>query len=336
MKISDVEHSLPGEAESVASLIEMLGAKMKREQTFPDKMKRDAHPKQVALLKAEFRIEPNLPPGFNVGIFATPKSFPAWIRFSNQNAPPAPDNKKDIRGAAIKIMEVEGEKILENEKRATTQDFILISTNVFVTRNIVDFAKLIKALTSGKIVLMLFFLLHPRIAIRLLRSNKNFGSLLEARFWSVAPSALGNTVVKYCLTPQAPTKTSVPPSPADNYLTDVMTKQLTERDYFFDFQIQVRKVPEHMPVEDLSVAWSEEESPFVKVATVKIPAQHFDTAERKEYGDNLSFTPWHSLVVHKPLGNVSRGRRIVYEALSKLRHTTNGIPLHEPSGFTIS
>ena len=90
-----------------------------------------------------------------------------------------------------------------------------------------------------------------------------------------------------------------------------------------------------MPVEDLSIPWDEEDAPFIKVATVKIPAQQFDTAERREYGDNLSFTPWHCLADHRPLGNVSRGRRVVYETLSALRHASNNIPTKEPSDFLI-
>ena len=336
MKRDDVEYSLAGESEAIGKLIRMLGDKMKREQRTPDKMKRDAHPKQVALVKAEFVVEPNIPEGLNIGVFRQERSYPAWIRFSNQNAPPARDDKKDIRGVAIKIMNVPGEKILEAEKDATTQDFILISTNVFVTRNIIDFAKLIKALTSGKIPLMLFFLFHPRVALRLLRSNRNFGSLLEARFWSVAPYACGNAVVKYCLTPQSKAKTELPSRPSENYLTEVMAQQLNKKDYYFDFQVQVRTNPGLMPVEDLSIPWDEGESPLIKVATVKIPAQQFDTAERREYGDNLSFTPWHCLEEHRPLGNVSRARRVVYEALSKLRHASNNIPKQEPSDFTIS
>ena len=335
MELSNLEKSVPGEHEAIDKLIEMLSAKMLREKAPSEKMKRDAHPKQVGLLKATFTVLPGLDPELRVGIFEKPKSYSAWVRFSNQNAPPAADHVKDIRGMAVKIMGVEGVKVLERERDAKTQDFILISTNKFVTRNVVDFAKLIGALTRGKLRLLLFFLFHPKITYNLVSSNKNFGSLLEARFWSVSPYTFGARAVKYSLVPQSPERTAIPSKPADNYLTAVMERQLGSSDYYFDFMIQFQKDRDRMHVEDLSNPWSEDASPFIKVATLMIPKQAFNTDERKAYGDNLSFTPWHCLVPHKPLGNINRGRKAVYDALSKYRHTTNGLPLVEPEEFTI-
>ena len=68
------------------------------------------------------------------------------------------------------------------------------------------------------------------------------------------------------------------------------------------------------------VVWSESLSPHVKVATIVIPVQEFDTPALQEYGDNLSFNPWHSLPEHRPLGSINRGRRVFYETMSKFRH----------------
>lgn len=335
MKLLEKEIPIPGEKEAIATLIALLSAKMKKETLPSSKMLRDAHPKQIGLVKAEFMVEPDLPFQLRVGVFSNPVSYPCWVRFSNQSAPPAPDNVKDIRGVAIKLMGVEGDKVLEKEKYAKTHDFILISTNYFVTKNVVDFAKLIQALVAGKLKLILFFLLHPKIAYNLLSSNKNFGSLLEARFWSVSPYTFGDRIVKYSLKPCSDEKTDIPAHPEDNYLTSVMEKQLNSKEYFFDFMIQFQKDPKKMPTEDLSNAWSEEESPFIKVATLKIPQQVFNTSEQQDYGDNLSFTPWHCLPEHTPLGSVNRGRKVVYDTLSTFRHDTNGLTKFEPENFNI-
>ncbi|HAI56133.1 MAG TPA: catalase, partial [Acinetobacter nosocomialis] len=60
------------------------------------------------------------------GIFVPDKSYQAWIRFSNaSNDASQADIEKDARGIAIKVLGVPGQKILESEKEATTQDFIM-------------------------------------------------------------------------------------------------------------------------------------------------------------------------------------------------------------------
>jgi hypothetical protein len=35
---------------------------------------------------------------------------------------------------------------------------------------------------------------------------------------------------------------------------------------------------------------------------------------------HLSFTPWHALPEHKPLGSINRLRKVVYERISNTRH----------------
>lgn len=336
MELTKFEKLVPGEQKAIEQLVATMEKKMLKDTASDMKMTRDAHPKQIGLLKAEFVVEPNLSTDLRHGVFIEPKSFPCWVRFSNQNAPQAPDNKKDIRGVAIKLMEVDGEKLLETEKEEKTQDFIMISTSYFVTKDIIQFSKLMLALVAGTFKLLTFFLFHPKVAYNLLSSNKNFGSLLEARFWSVAPSLLGDKAVKYSLIPCDSTVTPIADKPSYNYLEETMIAQLNRKDYAFDFMVQFQKDPKKMLIEDLSNKWSEQDSPFVKVATLKIPKQVFNSKEQKEFGDNLSFTPWHSLPAHRPLGNISRGRKVIYDTLSKFRHAKNNTPRKEPIDFTIN
>jgi Catalase len=93
---------------------------------------RDTHPKAHGCVQAEFRVEDNLPPHLAQGVFVPGKRYPAWIRFSN-GFPDAtqPDAKANVRGMAIKLLDVPGDKILPEEREAQTQDFILISHPVF-------------------------------------------------------------------------------------------------------------------------------------------------------------------------------------------------------------
>jgi hypothetical protein len=71
----------------------------------------------------------------------------------------------------------------------------------------------------------------------------------------------------------------------------------------------------------------------VRVARIRIPPQVFDTPAQNVYAENLSFTPWHALPQHRPIGGINRARKSVYEAAQKLRHESNGTPRHEPAGF---
>lgn len=326
----------PAQEQAIQKLIALLSAKMLKENPQPGHMKRDAHPKMIGLLRAEFIIEENLADDLKVGLFATQKTHSAWVRFSNQLAPPAGDDVKDIRGMALKILGVAGKKILEGQEDEQTQDFITITTDAFVTKNIEQFADLITALVAGKLHLVFYFLCHPKNLWNLLRANKRFGSLLEASFFSVSPYAFGNKVVKYSIKPQSGFQTPIVPKSTQNYLTTVMEKQLGEKDYFFDFRIQFQADPEKTPVEDLSVRWKEADSPFIKVATIKIPKQEFNTEAQIAFGDQLSFSPWHCLPEHTPLGGVNRARKVIYDTLSKFRHSKNNLPLIEPTTLEIN
>ena len=61
-----------------------------------------------------------------------------------------------------------------------------------------------------------------------------------------------------------------------------------------------------MPIEDPTVEWK---SAWERVATIEIDAQDFDFPERWEWGNKLSFSPWHALDEHRPLGGINRARK---------------------------
>ena len=75
-----------------------------------------------------------------------------------------------------------------------------------------------------------------------------------------------------------------------------------------------------MPIEDATVTWDEARAPFARVATITIPAQRFDSEAQMALAEQISYTPWHTLPEHAPLGGVNRTRRVVYEAVSRARH----------------
>lgn len=328
------EHPVPGEDEYVRKLVE--GLKSDLEKTYkPGSIRRDAHPKTIACVKAEFTVEPQLPDELRVGVFKEPRTFPAYIRFSNSSTTIQVDGKRDVRGMAIKLLGVGGEKLLESEKHETTQDFLVISIPRFINKNLVDFYGLLQAVRAGRLKTVGFFF-NPfnsqlRVLWNIAGSLKKHANLLEVRFWSTTPYQFESEVVKYSVKPHQAAATRIPKNPSENYLRETMQQYLAGRDAYFDFMVQLQTDAREMPIEDVSVRWSEKASPFRKVATIRIPAQNFDTEERMKFAENLSFSPWHSLPEHRPLGSINRARRVVYEAISKYRHEINKVPRREPT-----
>jgi hypothetical protein len=70
------------------------------------------------------------------------------------------------------------------------------------------------------------------------------------------------------------------------------------------------------------------------VAVLYLPAQNAYSDARRHYADDvLSFSPWHALEAHRPLGSIMRSRRSAYPRSSEFRQTLNGIEHQEPSSI---
>ena len=95
----------------------------------------------------------------------------------------------------------------------------------------------------------------------------------------------------------------------------------------FDFNIQPLADARYEVVNNPTVEW---QTPSYKVATIEIAAQQFDTPEKNAFGEDLSYTPWHALPEHRPVGEVNEIRKQVYLASSALRHKTTGAAVAEP------
>jgi hypothetical protein len=322
------EYPSPDEQVHVDSLINRLRDKMRRDYA-GGRTLRDAHPKMHGCVRAEFAIEPQLPDEARIGVFKEPRTFQAWVRFSNQSGTVGPDSTRDIRGMAIKLLDVEGPKLLSSGLDGTTQDFIFISDRRFVTKDIVEFDGLVKSLLSGFLSAAWFFLnpfdSHLRVLRNLLCSLKHCDDVLDIQYYSASPYLFGPRAVKYSVKPSSPQSITPPDKSTDDYLREMLARRLATDSATFDFMVQFQMDPYRMPIEDPGVAWNEKVSPFQKVATLTIPAQEFDSIEQRTFGDNLSFNPWHCLPEHRPLGGINRARRQIYQTLSAFRHQQNGL-----------
>jgi hypothetical protein len=330
------EYPQPAQEALTAQRIIGLMEKQMVKNSSGGRMLRDVHSKGHGCVKAKFTVQPDLPDELRVGVFEEPRSFDAVIRFSNAGALApiggvARDIKRDARGMAIKLIGVTGKKILEDEREADTQDFLMFTPTTFFCPGPDGFFDLMVALTTNRLVFAWFLLTNPSISLSLISSLKKHANLLELQYFSAVPYQFGSRVVKYSGKPVFDRKSEMPDNPSDDYLRERMQEQLAKEEASFDFMVQFQRDPYAMPIENGLVPWDEEASPFLKVATIKIPRQSFDSAKQLENCDNLSFTPWHSLPEHRPLGSISRVRRLVYDAISKFRHQRNDVPREEPT-----
>lgn len=265
-------------------------------------------------VEAEFTVATGLADDLKVGLFQQPRSYRAWIRFAN--AASASDREKDVRGMSIKVRGVHGENLTPGSDE---QDFVLNSHPVMMVPGPREFLELLRAVEAGGFKRTMYFLSHPRAARIAFASRQHPSSHLDISYWSTTPYQFGRgRAVKYIV---RPVSHAHPRTPAltDNYLHDELKLRLSMEDIAFDFYVQFRTNARTMPIEDASAEWSERESPYVRVAEVRIPRQSIDAAGREQACERTAFNPWHCLAEHRPLGSMNRVRRDIYQAMQQFR-----------------
>jgi len=325
------EEREPGEEALIANIESVMRRQIERD--YPaNATRRDAHPKHTGLFQASFQVLPDLPPELRVGLFAVPRAYQAWVRTSNASGKPQSDAVPDVRGLAIKLLDVEGEKIPESDE-PRTQDFVILSTPSMPLGTVRLFHDAICLSTEWSPLLFaakMFVTGQSRVLRGLEAIKIRPTSPLEIRYWSTTPYQLGpDRVVKYSLLPRAEPATPLPAAPGEAYLSEAMERQLAAGPVVLDFALQLRA--EGMPINDSAPRWDETASPFRKVATLTIPSQSFRTPERAQLAESLSFSPAHARLEHRPLGSINRARMRVYKANSDFRHARSHIPRCPPA-----
>jgi hypothetical protein len=330
------ERPLPDEERHLQSIIDTISA-FTRENWLPGGAQRFGNTKTFGVLRGEFTVLPDLPEHLRHGLFRSPHTYPAWVRFSGPG-PFAPPDLEDLGqcSVAIKVMGVDGPKLMPDEER--TQDLILVSPASFVTPDIRENARMQRWVRAKA---PLGYLVDPpgrhliHLAMQLLYSPMH-ANPLEVQYYSNVPFLLGEgRAVQYSLRPRSRGRTRIPAHPGENYLREAMVRTLARGDWTMDFMVQVQTDPHRMPIEDATVKWPERLSPYVPVARLRLPAQRFDGDAQLAFADVLRFNPWHSLPEHRPLGNSNRARRRMYAELAQLRQSMNGDPHVEPDGSEV-
>lgn len=304
----------------------------------PTRYLRDAHAKAHGCVQAQVSVATELDPALRQGVFSEPgKTWQAWMRLSNGNAYPQFDNMKDARGMAIKLLGVPGDQLLPSQQGRGEQDFVMFNHANFFVSDVAEYRQNVAAQADGKKVMAFLPGWDPRqwqvrhLFIALATLSEAPPSPLLTTYFSVSPYKFGNLNAKFRVTPEAGTCPAYTP-PAQNrdvpnFLRSALYQQLsTDRQpACFALQIQTQDATRYMPIEDTSVQWKESDAPFQTVAHIQVPAQDFDTPEQNLMCDNFSFSPWHGIEAHRPIGGINRLRKAVYEAVSAYRLERNGV-----------
>jgi len=307
-------------------------------------LRRGFHAKLHAGLIAEFEVLNDLPGYARHGVFRASQVFPAVVRFSNGEPTPHPDKHHEPRGIAIKLMGASGRRLLPGGGDAVTQDFLATSHSVTSTvRNVRQFMAFIRASRNPwTMPFTLWRAVGLRESLRILKAVvrtvvlSRVRSVVTEQYSGTAPIKFGPYAVKFTVRPAEGIGTATRRDLTRDFLREELADRLRKADLVLDFLVQFYVDESRTPIEDTSIVW---DTPFLKVAQLRIPGCDLDRPDTRKLSDavdRLSFSPWHAIEDHRPLGNVMRARRIAYEASATLRgHSPEpaGLPLIEPTSI---
>jgi hypothetical protein len=289
------------------------------------------------------------------GIAKTPKTYPVIIRFSTSPPDILRDAIAAFRGMAIKLIGVPGKTMSPEPESvdAITQDFILANDKTLPTGDVASYLK--QTLFGEKLMN------QPQEVAQVVTTAMRAGAsalravgvhwiggvggqampethILGNSFYSTAAIRFGDYIAKMNAEPLSESLLALRGQGIDtsnrNILRDLMVEFFRENSVEYEFRAQLCTNLERMPIEDGSVEWPEEESPYRGIGKITIPAQDAYSPARRVYVDDfLSYSPWHCIPEHQPLGSIMRVRRSVYSAASEYRHRMNAIPRIEPSSI---
>jgi len=299
---------------------------------------RAMHARSFGLLRGTLTVLPDLPQELAQGLFQRESSYPLVMRLSTSPGDVAEGSHSTPRGMALKVWGVQGPR-LGGSADEMTQDFVLMNGPAFGTKNGKAFARSLKVLaaTTGRAPALKRLLSGVLPATEKVVESRTHP--LGDAYYSVTPYLYGQYMAKFCVTPSSPQlrrlvdRSLVVKGDRDG-LRDAVVNFFGQHAGVWELRVQLCTSLEKMPIEDARVAWPEEESPHVVVARIDVPAQQAWSEERSRVIDGgYSFSPWHGLAAHRPLGSVNRLRQQAYEESSRFRRERSGMMSHEPVSF---
>lgn len=312
---------------------------------------RSVHAKAHGILEGTLTVDSGLAPELAQGLFATPGEHKVFMRMSTNAGDILPDAIALPRGLAVKVLNVEGERLPGAE--GTTQDFILVNGKVFQAKNTDKFLGSLKLLAkttdriegTKKVASSVLQGVNTALkaigiesaTVTALGGAPNVDPLGETYF-SVTPFRYGSYIAKFSLAPVAPALTALTGKTIDatdhnDAIRDTVRGEMRGIEGLWEFRVQLCRDLAKQPIEDPTVEWKEDEAPFQRVAIIRAkPQDSWDEARVDAVNEKMRFGVWTGLAAHQPLGNVNRARKAPYEHSVRFRERFNNCPIHEPAG----
>jgi hypothetical protein len=326
---------------------------------------RDAHAKGYGLACGEVEILEGVPGEYAQGIYARPGRHEAIVRFSNGSHRTGADALLgNVCGLGMKIFGIDGRTLLEDEPDSHTFDYAMINYPIFFANTVEHYVfihelvlatepppadespemardrshQFLHDFLTGRGQLPPEQWAWAELGAFLALAHIKPVNLLLSTYWTMGAVRHGDYIAKVRVAPVQACADRVvwrvfDPANAPDIFRPGLVAELRERPFEFDIQVQLCVDLEHMPVEDVTVAWSENLSPFVTVAKLRLPLQDIEGDDNLERMDATSMTPWRCTADHRPLGNVQRARKEVYRQSSLLRHRLNHQVRKEPKNL---
>jgi hypothetical protein len=311
---------------------------------------RSVHAKTHGLLLGELTVEAGLPDAYAQGLFARPGTYPVVMRLSTTPGDILADDVSTPRGMAIKVVGVAGARV-DGSENDVTQDFVLVDGPVFNAPSAKKFlggARLLAATTDKAPNLKRLFSAAARGAGHALEAVGGQSATIKAlgghpethplgaTYYSQAPILYGRYMAKVQVAPVAPALTALAGRTVDlkdkpDGLRDAVVEHFTRAGGEWDVRVQLCTDLDTMPIEDASVEWPQDASPYVTVARLCAAPQKAHGEElARRIDEGMQFNPWHALAAHRPLGSIMRVRKAVYAMSKRFRAERNGIGIAEP------
>jgi hypothetical protein len=345
----DVERPDADEQQTIDGIIQGMIQQSETVEQREHHAVRASHAKSTALAVGTLEIMAGVPPELAQGLFAAPGVHPVAVRFAQGPGETLGDRVSTHRGMAIKVFDVPGDKLPGHA--TDTQDFVLASGPTFPSGTAKGFLR--DGTVIGKSAG-----LPEGVKSAVSSTMRNFNRLLHALgtespkadffghpfshplsepYFSQAPIRFGDHVAKLGAFPATPDQQALAewrldPHEDENGFRHATVDFFRTTDVVFEVRVQLWTDADSQPIEDASVEWSVDETPYRTVARLRLPAQDaYSDARQRYFDERLTFKPAHSLAAHQPLGSVMRARLQVYRALSDFRQRENGVETANPT-----
>lgn len=316
---------------------------------------RSVHAKSHGLLQGELSVIPGLPPALAQGIFATARAYPVVMRFSTNPGDLLPDSVSTPRGLAIKILDVDGER-LPGKSEERSQDLVMVNGPTFNAPDGESFLKNLKLLAAttdrveGFKKVLSATLRGVESAIEAVGGEsptlKALGGqpqthILGDTFFTQLPMRYGDLIAKLSVAPASQNLLSLKDKPiehtdGDDFIRDAVREFFATQEAEWEVRVQLCTNLKDMPIEPANVEWDEAKSPYLPVGTIRVARQDSWNEERAvAVDDGMGFSPWHGIVDHWPLGLLMRMRQRAYENSQAFRSARNRCPVHQPTSVSL-